>query len=356
MSTAAPDPLPSSNGAAVWISRAQVRTLPMCGPAWEALQRAADASCGTPVLSDQTDPANVCVMAKGLVFARTDSTRYRDGVVSAIRSIVGSGTYAGRALALGRELAAYVIAADLIDLHSFDPGLDTQFRAKLAELLTTPTDSGGPADLVACHEIRPNTWGTHCGASRLAVAVYLGDQAQVQRIAQIFKGWLGDRTAYAGFEYGDLWWQCDESQPVGINPKGCVRYGVSLDGVLPDDERRAGSFVWPPPKENYVYEALQGALAQAVILHGQGYDVFNWSDRALLRAFQWLHTQANFPATGDDVWQPHIINAAYGTRFPAPVPAEPGKNVGWTDWTFRGRMVAGPSASTVRRSITGPGH
>ena len=83
-----------------------------------------------------------------------------------------------------------------------------------------------------------------------------------------------------------------------------------------------------------MYEGLQGALAQAVILHRAGYDVWEWQDRALLRAFTWLHEQADFPAQGDDTWQPHVINHFYGTSFPAPVPARPGKNVGWTDWTL----------------------
>ena len=161
----------------------------------------------------------------------------------------------------------------------------------------------------------------------------MGDTTQLARVAQVFKGWLGDRASYAGFDYGSLSWQCDSSKPVGINPKGCTKNGHSIDGVLPDDQRRGGNFTWPPPKENYPYEALQGALAQAVILHRAGYDVFNWQDRALLRAFQWLHTQNNFPAEGDDTWQPHVVNHFYKTSFPAPVPSKPGKNVGWTDWS-----------------------
>src|SRR3972149_4721930 len=150
--------------------------------------------------------------------------------------------------------------------------------------------------------------------------------------AQVFKGWLGDRSAHAGFEYGDLAWQCDPGNPVGINPAGCTKQGHSVDGVLPDDQRRGGGFTWPPPHENYVWEALQGALVQAVLLHRAGYDVWNWEDQALLRAARWLHEQASFPATGDDSWQPHIINFYYGTGFPAPVPSSPGKNLGWTDW------------------------
>ena len=82
-----------------------------------------------------------------------------------------------------------------------------------------------------------------------------------------------------------------------------------------------------------MYTALQGSLAHAVILDRQGHDVWNWSDRALLRAFRWLHEDAGYPAVGDDTWQPHVINYYYHTDYPAPAPADAGKNVGWTDWT-----------------------
>lgn len=327
---AAPPPLVSG----IWIGSAEIAQLPTSGAAWSSVKARADSSCGTPDLANQDDSTNVCILAKALVFARIGQEAYRSDVVTALRSIVNMGTYNGRALALGRELAAYVISADLISLKTHDPTLDQQFRAKLVELRTTPT-SGGPGSLVECHENRPNNWGTHCGGSRAAVAAYLGDTAELARVAQVFKGWLGDRTSYAGFSYGDLSWQCDPSRPVGINPLGCTKNGHPIDGVLPDDQRRGGGFTWPPPKENYVYEALQGALVQAVILKRAGYDPFNWENRALLRAFQWLHTQANFPAEGDDTWEPHIINFFYGASFPAPVPSSPGKNVGWTDWTHR---------------------
>ena len=166
------------------------------------------------------------------------------------------------------------------------------------------------------------------------MAVYLGRDDQVERCAQVFKGYLGDRASYANFTYGDdLSWQADPSAPVGINPLGATKDGHNIDGVLPDDQRRNGEFSWPPPKTNYVYEALQGALAQAVILYRRGYDVWNWEDQAFGRAFNWLHEQASFPATNDDSWTPHIINYYYGTNFPAPVPAGLGKNMAYTDWT-----------------------
>jgi hypothetical protein len=330
-----PSPAPSGNG--VWISQSEVAALPMSGAGWNNVKSAADSSCGTPDLANQDDSANVCVMAKALVFARTGQASYRDGVISALKAVINSGTYNGRALALGRELAAYVIAADLIDLKNYDAGLDGSFRNKIKELRTTSTSSG-PSSLIDCHESRPNNWGLHCGASRAAVAAYLGDTAELARTAQVFQGWLGDRSSYAGFDFGDLSWQCSTSAPVGINPAGCTISGHNVDGVLPDDQRRCGTFGWPPCKTNYSWEAMQGAVAQAVILGRAGYDVWNWQDKALLRAARWLFTTtfsdgSNDPPASDDEWQPFVLNHYYGSGFPASSPASPGKNVGWTDWT-----------------------
>jgi hypothetical protein len=279
-------------------------------------------------------------MAKALVFARTKDQRYRTEVINACMAAIGT-EKGGRTLALGRELAAYVIAANLVGLP---PSEDQRFRTWLRTTLTETLDG---STLRATHEQRPNNWGTHAGASRIAVAVYLGDQTEIARCAQVFKGWLGDRASYAGFKYGDLSWQADASKPVGINPKGALKNGYSIDGVLPDDQRRGGSFRWPPPKENYVYEALQGALVQAVILHRRGYDVWNWQDKALLRAFEWLHNQAKYPASGDDTWEPHVINYYYRTKFPAPVPSAPGKNVGWTDWTHGSASSSSSNLTSV---------
>ena len=102
---------------------------------------------------------------------------------------------------------------------------------------------------------------------------------------------------------------------MGINPAGSSIQGHSVDGVLPDDQRRAGSFTWPPPKENYVHEALQGAVTCAVILHNAGYDVFDWCDQALLRAVTWSRDVCNFPFQGDDTWMAPLVDAAYGTSF-----------------------------------------
>jgi len=312
----------------IWIDRSVIEQLPMAGTAWESVKERADRPLQRPNVSDQDDPVNVTVMAKALVYVRTGQESYRADVIRACMAAIGT-EQGGRTLALARELAAYVIAADLVGMPAED---DQRFRRWLRKSLDEELSG---RTLRSTHEDRPNNWGTHAGASRMAVAVYLDDRNELERAARVFKGYLGERSAYARFRYGDdLTWQADPARPVGINPRGAMLSGHSVDGVLPDDQRRSGPFTWPPPKENYVYEALQGALAQAVILDQAGYDdVWSWGDYALLRAFSWLHEVADFPAAGDDTWEPYVINFFYGTDFPAPVPARPGKNVGWTDWT-----------------------
>jgi hypothetical protein len=316
----------------IWISAGEIAGLPTTGAAWQNLFDAAQQNTSTPDISDAEDMTDVYTLAKALVYARTGEIKYRNEALASILMAIGTqGDSNVEIVAVARNMQAYVIAADLIKL-SANANENVTFRAWLSALRATAF-SEGELSIISCHEKRANNIGTQCGAARIAIALYLGDTADLDRAATVFKGWLGDRNAYAGFNYGDLWWQCNPAEPVGINPAGCVRDGHSIDGVLPDDQRRGGPFTWPPPQENYAWGGLQGAVVQAQLLHRAGYLAWQWQDQALLRAVTWLHEQANFPAEGDDEWQPWVINYAYGANFPAPTPAGVGKAMGWTDWT-----------------------
>jgi hypothetical protein len=342
--------------AAIWMSRSEIQALPMSGSAWEALKSRADTPAGTPNLADQDEFTDTYVLAKALVYARTGIESYRTEVrqncMAAINTEVG-----GLALALARNLTGYVIAAELVGL---EPTEDEAFRAWLRRTLTEVSLDG--RTLQSMHEDRPNNYGTHAGASRAAVAIYLGDAKELERTALVFRGWLGDRSAYAGFNYGDLSWQCNPSAPVGINPYGCVKDGVSLDGALPEEMRRGGPFQWPPLQaeaKSYAWEAIQGAVVQAEILRRQGYDTWNWQNQALKRMVLFMAVlDQNFGgwwASGDDSWSPWLVNHAYGTRFPAVTPTRPGKNMGFTDWTHATTPIV-PDVNppdTVRDMSTG---
>jgi hypothetical protein len=118
---------PASAG--LWISASEMAMLPAEGPAWEHLLAQAAQPCGEPDLGDQNDQTNVCVMAKALVATRTGNAVLRGAVLEALARIADGTPYRGRALALGRELAAYVIAADVIDLQHVHAALDHKLRA-----------------------------------------------------------------------------------------------------------------------------------------------------------------------------------------------------------------------------------
>jgi hypothetical protein len=318
----------------------------MSGEAWERLKEAADGEIDTANLAGYTANDDVQTLAVALVYARTGDTAYRRKTVEAIQAVIGTehigwldgpdSARGGLAVSVSRNVVSYIIAADLVGLAEYDPRFDARFRGWLADLRDTewPDDT-----IVENDEERANNHGRMAGASRAAIAVYLGDEAELERTARVFKGFLGDREMYAGFRYTrDLSWQANADAPVGINPSGAVKDGFVIDGALPEEMRRGCEFQIPPCFTNYPWEGLQGVLVEAMILYRQGYDVWNWEDQAILRAVQFLYElQRTYPrqnwwAPGDDTWVPWLVNAAYGTDFPTQ-PASPGKNMGWSDWT-----------------------
>ena len=319
----------------IYISKARLKQLPMSGAAWEQLKRAATGSMSTPDLSDRKRE-QVTAVAKALYYQRTgDATRRRE-VRDALEQVMG--TEGKDTLATCRGLGGWVVAADLIDLAEMDPGLDGELRAWLRKLLD-PRHSIGNRSLVNTHEMGKggNNWGTAAGFGRAAAAAYLGDAAEIEGAARAFMGYLGhDGHRIDPSNFRELWWQCDPDDPVGINPKGCTKDGRSIDGVIPDDQRRGGDFTWPPPKENYVYTALQGVLPQAVVLYRAGYDTWSWGDQAILRAYEWLYDpdRGNFPANdSDDSWTSGLVDYFYCTQhFRRPSTGD-GKLMDWSDWT-----------------------
>jgi hypothetical protein len=310
----------------ILVDRARLMALPMSGTAWSDLKARADLPAAAPNLSDQNDPNDVTALAKALVYARTGETRYRTDTIAMLKAAVGT-EYPGDGLGIARGVAPLVLAADLVGWR------DPAWMSWLRNLRTWANPDRGYT-LISMHEKRPNNWGTHAGAGRIAVDLYLGDTADLARAAAVFKGYLGDRASYASFSYGDLSWQANSSAPVGINPAGATKNGVKVDGVIPDDLRRGGSFPSVGDSgQSYTWEALQGVVLQAELLSRAGYPAWSWQDKAILRAFTRIHA-LGFPATGDDEWQPWLVNRRYGTAFPAPTGTHPGKSFGYADWLY----------------------
>lgn len=321
----------------IWISAPELAGLPMSGPAWDEMKATADGDLDFKPVSDLNSNHDTQTLAVGLVYARTGGAFYRQKARDEIEAAIGTEVITAQAVGACRNVVSYVITADLIDLASFDPTLDATFRNWIDQIRFVIWPDGS---VIAEDEERTNNHGRMCGAARAAIAVYLDDQADLDRAATVFAGMLGDRTAYDDFHWKhDLSWQADETNPVGVNPVGAVKQGLSIDGALTEEMRRGGSFAIPPVQTGYPWEALQGILVEAVILERAGYfDVFDWSDRAILRIVQFLERlDTQFPndgwwATGDDTWVPWVINQTYGTSYPTEK-AKYGKLMGWTGWT-----------------------
>ena len=157
----------TTNGSLI-INQTELASRPTSGAAWDALVSVARGSLGTPDLTDQNDQHGVRVFATALVAARlNDSTlrlKARNGIMAAIGTErVGA---SNSTLSLGRQLSAYVMAADVIDLAGTD---DATFRSWLSAIRTRILGGHSVWDsLLHTHESSANNWGAFAGASRIA--------------------------------------------------------------------------------------------------------------------------------------------------------------------------------------------
>ena len=163
--------LPYQHG--IWTHPGELMSLPKQGGAWNALLQEAKQPTGMPDLSDQDDDTDVRVLAKALVFARTGN---RDLPPRGDRCLHAGDRHRGRR----RDARARP-----------QPGR-LRARGRPREAAQRPrTSSSRPGSrpasrenlhgrtLQSTHEDRPNNWGTHAGASRAAVALYLRDAAEM---------------------------------------------------------------------------------------------------------------------------------------------------------------------------------
>lgn len=321
----------------LWIDLDRLRSLRVSGPAWERLLREATRPTEPPQLADPLDRADTQALAQALAGIRLGDEALLASVRATLGRLVQEHSEAGAdALAVARNVVGYVLAADLIELSRVDPALDVAFRERLAALRDRNLRG---RTLRSTHDDRPNNWGTHAGAARVAIALYLGDDADLAAAAEVHRAWLGDRTApHTDFRFGALSWQADPNRPVGVNPRGARRAGIDVDGALPEEMRRGGPLAHPPNRTGYAWEALQGATVTTELLARNGYpDAWRWGDDAIERAVAHLdRLDAQFggwAATGDDRWNVWLINRRTGRDDPAEAGVSVGKNMGFTDWT-----------------------
>ncbi|HEY4634667.1 MAG TPA: hypothetical protein VIH00_12200, partial [Candidatus Limnocylindrales bacterium] len=320
----------ASIGGSVIASPAELAVLPTSGSAWTALKAVADGSLGTPDLTDQDNKHDVKTLAVALVANRLNSDTYRAKARTAILGAMGTERVGAdnSILALGRQLGAYVLSADLIGLSGPD---DASFRSWLSAIRTR--DLGGHGRYVTLKgtcEDSPHNWGTFACASLVAANRYLGDDAAIARSWLVFKGLAGDRTAYSGFQ--DLSsdpWACPGKAFTPFNslcPTDTVRFGAFVKDVTRGDD--------PPTASgaglSYTAEILQGIALQAELLSRAGY-TDAWS--RLRPAFDWARRNGAMNHSSVDYHVTWWANERYGWSLPTQ-PATSGRVFAYTDWLY----------------------
>lgn len=308
----------------------ELMSLPTSGSAWSAVVEAARSDAGSVDLADQDNRHAGLLLAAALVYARTGEKGYQDKVVAALSQLPKSDLEGARVLSVGRQLAGYVVAADLVGYR------DAEFMEYIGRLRTY--EIGGHERWTTLTNTSENTasnWGAWALASRIAVSTYMDDTADLEAAAEIFRGFLGDRDAYDGFQKTDDFdpsWSCEPTGWRPINPPSC---GDRSGAIVEDISRSNGSY--PTVDDDgltYSWETLGGATLSAELLSRAGYpDVWEWEDDALLRAAEFLERFGGFPPSySTNQYIPWAINSAYGADLGPLQPAGHGRQYGYTDW------------------------
>ncbi len=327
----------------ILMSRAALMARPITGARWANLKAVADSALGSPNLCDQNSRHHLRTLAAALVYARTGVASYgakaRGGVIAAIRTLrVGCDN---ATLALGRQLTAYVLAADFADMAGTP---DATFRAFLTTIRRRIIGGHGVWDSLYHTQIRSATnWGAYAGAARIAASLYLGDTADVAAASKVTRGFLGDRAAFKFWDHlspAAQSWSCAPTNYTPVNGF-CRKGGLLVDGAVVADLSRGGSRRWPPGATGVQYqlESIQGMGLQVELLYQNGYPLaWHWQNFALRRM---ANIVTRSKASGGVGWNetqasrqmPWLLDRRLGMSIPRAY-SPMGRAIGFSDWLW----------------------
>ncbi|HEX9974807.1 MAG TPA: T9SS type A sorting domain-containing protein [bacterium] len=338
-------PLHSKAQVGLWSSAAELSYKPMSGPAWDAVKNAADQNFYPPVIENNNHPSNVYALAAGIVCARLvteqgrepEAEMYKNRIIQVVEHLIADGIPDDcpnnpddcNTLRWARNTGAFVLAADLVGYKT------EEFNAWCRNMAEVWIASDGRT-LLQMFKERASNWGAMAFGSLCAIYAYLQDTTRLNEIRDYWiKGIMGPNPCYTNYTK-DLSWQFDPDDPRIINPKDAVKQGLIIDGVIPVDQRRSGSFQIPPNYTNYHWGHLQGLITAARILERVGLSIWAIGDSAIYRAayhyqVSWEQEFGGFMARGDDEWLLPFLDDAYGTKWAQNQERlwEHGKIAGW---------------------------
>lgn len=304
--------------------------------AFSAVKTAADSAPGTPDITcnqDQRTHPKVA-LASALLYARDPSAfaSYRSKAINLIEAARATARDCGNAiLSLGRQLGAYVLAADYVGYR------DASFVQWVSSIRFTsyPSSHGLWKVLANTSRVTSNNWGTFALASMSVADAYLRDSAGLDKDYAVWRdyGDLGTSTFVhtSDFNTRGAAWVC----PAGyeINPASCT--DPKREGAGVEDAARTSY----PNIANYPAETAQGYVITAEILAKQGYAAWSSNDRQACRHAAWRGRVSDTSGklslnwSSADYYVTWITNKRCGMSQPTQA-AVFGRIFGFTDWLY----------------------
>lgn len=344
--TSSPTVPPNSTAKGIWISSNEIKLRPTSGPEWNAMYAIAQNATATGAdISNQDSNHDIDTLALALVCVRQNDpslcTKARAAVVNAIDTENG-----GRWLAVGRNLGAYIIAADVLNLRSDSNSTSegSKVNAWLVRMNTKTLQSNNDASVQ--YTFRQSAWNSASNASAqegfayAALSAYLNNSEGLTWSWNAFRRYAGDRTSTHTMTSNDMSWQFKPDDIVAIQDAGSTKGGCRLDGAISNDMARGGSYSCQPGYTSYPWVGLEGAVPAALILYRAGYPAFTVANNAILRTHEYLWDVRQ--RSGNIDWFDgtraneviHLVNIAYQKNFLINLPVSGGaRTVDFTLWT-----------------------
>lgn len=318
----------------------ELSSFPTSGTPYNRVLAVANASAGTPNLGNIDSIVQSKVWVQAMIYARTGGGVGRTSIVNSILAAVGTESSTSQPLNPWRQIAAWIAAADLVDL--VDSGFDAWVRTLADKVVPGQANWN---TLRKCSRDSGNNWGAYARPSLYAVGAWLkkrglttsggqSGQSLMDEVERYFRRWLGDtsiaNTFSASGAFSPAWSNSGYPGSGGVINTGTPTTPGQLAGANCEDASRGST---SPPLTasgtSYTMEAMDGALMMAILLHHQGKtDVWSWSNSAIRRYGQHIGS-SNFSASNHIYHhEPSLLNHVYGLSLTEP-----------TNDSYGGRMV-----------------
>ncbi len=213
-------------------------------------------------ITDQSSRQNNWALANALVWRSTANSASRLYALDAIDDVIGKHNNtscggSGRALEIGRNVGAYVIAADMINLPSYNSSINSQFVTWLGQVESysypgsPDADGNGTTTLRDCFRHRPDNWGVHCAFTQTAIDIYQGDSNGWNDVFQTFYRYAGDRSVprwdnistSSDFDYDDGQKWSTSSTCKNANPGTSDCRAINLPGTIPGTQLNGDGYI-----------------------------------------------------------------------------------------------------------------